>query len=111
MNPYYYLFYKLNSFLNKKKDNEWGVILGISIVIGQNIAFIYVNFINDYERHRVYLISFHLALFVFNSILFLNKSRVNRIIECYGKESKSSKTIGSTVVIIYIIISMIAVFF
>lgn len=115
MNPYYYLFYKINGFVNKKGNNEWGPIFGITVLIGWNFSFVYnkvsnIN-LNILEIHKPYLIGLIIALFIFNAILFSNKKRVNRIEERYKNKSKTHKIIGNIVVLIYVILTSTAVFF
>ena len=79
MNPYYYLFYKLNRFLNKKGENEWGSIGAITYLIGMNIVILYSNIFpfsgEIKELHKIIFVIIVISLFLFNSILFLNKNR------------------------------------
>ena len=110
-NPYYYLFYRFNQFLNKKKDNEWGVIYAMAVLPGWNIIFIYIKLFNITQensegRFKIILIIILASLFIMNSILFLNKKRINRIMERYGKESQVRKKIGGVIIILYIIFSV-----
>ena len=111
MSPYYYLFYKLTCFLNKKGNNELGPIYGVSFFIGLNILYTYVNVFpatdessKNFNKIIIGVIAF--ALFITNSILFSNKKRVNRIMERYQKESETSKKIGTFLVILYIVVSL-----
>jgi|SRR5699024_1562216 len=115
MNPYYYLFYKINRILNKKGDNEMGPIFGVTVLIGWNFALIYnktsiVN-MSIFESHKPYIIVFVITIFIINIILFSNKKRVNRIEERYKNESKMHKITGNVVVLIYVILTSTAVFF
>ena len=111
MNPYYYLFYKLNLFLNKKGDNEWGPIGAITLFIGWNIVIVYVNLfdINEKNLNSIYktiLIIISILLFMTNSILFSNKQRVSNIINHYNSESERSSKIGTFLVILYVALSL-----
>src|SRR5699024_931683 len=86
MNPYYYLFYKLNRFLNKKGNNEWGPIGGLTFLLQLNIIFIYSFTFKHFNlslknTYKVYIfISIFSLLFIFNFFFFLNKKRINYII-------------------------------
>lgn len=116
MNPYYYLFYKLSRFLNKKGNNEWGVIYGISILIGSNIMIAYVRFfnINQEESEGVYkiiLIAIGILLFVTNSVLFIRKRRVENIMKQYKNESEIKRKIGNTIVLLYVVLTIALIIF
>jgi Ca2+/Na+ antiporter len=116
MNPYYYLFYKLSRFLNKKGNNEWGVIYGISILIGSNIMIAYVRFfnINQEESEGVYkiiLIAIGILLFVTNSVLFISKRRVENIMKRYKNESEIKRKIGNAIVLLYVVLTIALIIF
>jgi|SRR5690554_1474423 len=114
-NPYYYLFYRFNQFLNKKGDNELGPIFGVSVLIGWNLGVIYrkllpiteENFDGIYKYSAILLA---ILIFVTNSVLFLNQKRVNRITERYGKESQISKRIGGWLIVFYVLFSLGLIF-
>lgn len=111
MNPYYYLFYKLNQFLNNKGKNEDGAIYALTTFIGWNIIIIYANVFpstdeNSKNFNKIIIGIIVTCLLVVNFILFLNKKRVNRIMERYQKESETSKKIGTFLVILYIVVSL-----
>lgn len=110
MNIYFYLFYKFNRILNKNEDNEWGPIGAMTFFLGLNIGMAYIMFFritreNFDGTYKVILIIILASLFVFNSILFLNKTRVNRIMKRYEKESRTSKRIGGWLMVLYILLS------
>lgn len=114
-NPYYYLFYRLNRFYNKKGDNEWGPIYGISLFPGWNIGIAYIAILRvikeDFDGiYKTNLIVILASLFILNSILFLNKKRVNGIMVRYEKESHTSKRIGGWLIILYVLVSLGLVF-
>lgn len=116
MNPYYYLFYKLSRSLNKKGNNEWGPIGGITLLIECNIVVIYVNLFHITEEnsngiYKTILIIIFIILFVLNSILFLNKKRVKEIMNSYKGESETSGKIGSLLVILYVALSLALIIF
>ncbi|MEI8114515.1 MAG: hypothetical protein WCI54_12840 [Bacteroidia bacterium] len=105
MNPYYYLFYKLNHFLNRKGDNEWGVIYGITILFGLNIVYVYIKLLHitqeNYQGFYEIIIGIvSVSLFATNAILFQNNNRVIKITNRYKGESKSSSKIVSFLVIL-----------
>ncbi len=111
MNPYYYFFYRLSNFFNKNKTNEWGPIFGISIFPGWNIGILYrlilpITKENFDGFYKITLILILATLFITNSILFLNKNRVSRIIQQYSKESQAIRRIRGYIVILYIILSI-----
>ena len=116
MNIYYYLFYKLSRALNKKGKNEWGVIYALTIIVGYNIALIYINVLpvtkdNFNDGYKIGFIFIAVTLFITNSILFLNKKRVKRIKNRYKDESLKSKRTGNFFVLLYVIITLISIFF
>lgn len=116
MNPYYYLFYKLSRFLNKKGNNEWGPVYAISVLIGWNIGMAYIkilpitreNFIGSYKTVLVMIL---VSLFIANCILFLNKKKVKAIMSRYKGESETKRKVGSFLVILYVILSLALVVF
>lgn len=116
MNIYYYLFYKLSNALNKKGNNEWGPIGAISFLISLNIGLTYINIFSVTagsfaDGHKTILIIVGVILFVLNTVLFLNKKRSREIIGRYTKESLRSKRIGSFLIILYVVITLMSIFF
>jgi hypothetical protein len=115
INPYYYLFYKLTRILNKKGNNDWGPIYTLSILLGMNIVIIYVDFFqitqeNSEGIYKTILIIIIIVIFLINSSLFLNKQRTKLIITRYRGESGKSKKIGTFLVVLYVILSILLVF-
>ena len=116
MNPYFYLFYKLSCFLDKKGDNEHGTIFAISVLLGTNLGIIYIssfpvtpeNYQSTY-KYGVYIIA--LLIFILNYILFLNKKRVEAIMLRYKKESEINRKIGNILVVLYIALSLGSIVF
>ena len=111
MNPYYYLFYRLSQFLNKKGNNEWGPIYALTVLVGWNIVVAYVKHFgitseNSQGTYKTVLILIAIALFITNSILFLNKQRVETIMDRYNGESTKSRKIGGFLLILYIVLSL-----
>lgn len=116
MNIYYYLFYKLSSALNKKGNNEWGPIGAITFLISLNIGLTYINIFpvtseNYVGGHKTILIGVGIIVFVLNTILFLNKKRLRKIMGRYKGESLKKKRIGSFLVILYVAITLASIFF
>lgn len=116
MNPYYYLFYKLSELLNKKRNNEWGPIFAITVLVGWNIGIIYgnifhintENFKGDYKTGLIIIV---IGLFITNSFLFLNKKRCQVIMKRYLSKSRKMEIVGTVSVILYIILTFISLFF
>jgi|SRR5690554_1598569 len=110
-NPYYYLFYRFNQFLNKNGDNEWGPIFGVSVLIGWNFIVIFMKLLpitkENFDRPYKYsAILLAILIFFINTVLFLNKNRVNKIVERHEKESRISKRIGGWIIVFYMILSL-----
>jgi hypothetical protein len=116
MNLYYYLFYRLSGFLNKKGTNEWGPIGALTLFVGWNIGILYIkvlpitkeNFIGNYKTGLIIIV---IALFITNSILFLNKKRNQEIMGRFKNESLRSKQRGSFLVILYMVLTIGTIFF
>ena|SRR5690554_3009122 len=110
MNPYYYLFYKLNRFLNKKGDNEWGPIYGLTFFTFQYIAIFFVKAFSmtqsQFNEYKFYIGGVAISFFILNSILFLSKKRVQKIIEQYKSESIKSRKAGNILLALYVIIPL-----
>jgi len=111
MNPYYYIFYKLSLFLNKKGNNEMGPIYAITIIFLMNIIFIYVKLFhitkaNSHGLYKVILGIVIVCVFIINAILFQNKNRVKEIMNRYKGESEINRKIGSSLVILYVVLSL-----
>lgn len=114
MHPYYYLFYKLSRFVNNKGKNELGPITAISFLIGLNIMGIYGTILHITEKnsqglYKIIFIAICIILYITNSILFLNKKRVMEIQERYKGESEIGRRIGSFLVILYVILSLLII--
>ena len=115
MNIYYYLFYKLTSVLDKHGKNEFGPVVAITFFVGLNFGIVYISVFpvteeNFESGHKILLLAFIIILYIFNSILFLNKNRRQNIINKYKNESRPSRILGSLIVILYIGITLISIF-
>lgn len=116
MNPYYYLFYKLSRFLNKKGKNEIGPIYAITIIILLNFVFVYVKSFNitsenSNNLYKIILGIVIVCVFITNAILFQNKSRVKEIMNNYKGETERSRKVGNHLVILYVILSLALIVF
>jgi len=116
-NLYYYLFYKINLVLNKKGNNEWGVIYAISLFVALYLGIFYVKVLLpllqvSYEGAHKYISgSIAILVFIGNAKLFLDKKRVNKIMGQYQNESGIRRKIGSFLVVIFIIFCFALVLF
>ena len=115
-NPYYYLFYKLNNLINRKGNNEWGVIFGLSVFVGWNLVVLYVTFLpitkQNYDgSYKNILVILLATIFIINSVLFLNKKRVKNINLIFENESKFNKILGNIIILSYIILSFLLILF
>jgi len=116
MNLYYYLFYKLSKFINKKGNNEYGPIFAISVLLSLNIGLFFTkilpvtqeNYQRSYEK-GVYAIV--IMIIILNYILFLNKRRVSEIMNRYQRESETNRKLGNALVILYVVVSLGLIFF
>lgn len=114
-NPYYYLFYRFNQFLNKKGDHELGPMFGVSVIVALNLSVVFrkllpiskENFDGLYKYSYIILL---ILIYVINSILFYDRKRVNRIMEQYRKESQTSKRIGGWLIVFYVLFSLGLIF-
>lgn len=116
MNPYYYLFYKLSCFLNKKGNNEWGSIYALTILVCMNIIVSYVKLFHLNEEnskggYKTGILAICMTLFITNSLLFLNKKRQKKITNHYKGETPRSKKLGSFLVILYIVFTIVLAIF
>ncbi len=111
MNPYYYLFYRLSRFYNRKGNNPIGPIGAISVLIGLNALVVY-SWILPIMQERAQGINtkgymaLALAIIIANSFLFLNKRRVGEIMIRYSDESVRSRRIGGFLVIVYVVLTV-----
>jgi len=114
MNPYFYLFYKLSCFINKKGNNEWGVMYAVSFLIFINIIVVYVNLfhiteVNSKGGYKIGILVIGLVLFITNYIVFLHKDRYKQILKRYKDETLKRKKTGSFLVILYMILTFVSI--
>lgn len=114
MNVYYYLFYKLSCFLNKKDNNEWGVMYALSLLVFINIIILYVFVFriteaNSKGGYKIGILIIGIILFIINYILFLHKNRYKQIVKRYNIESLRRRKIGSFLVILYIVLTLASI--
>lgn len=115
MNPYYYLFYRLNRALNRKGNNEWGPVTGVTALLAANIGLAYFKVMQVLDTvsaswHKAPLFVMLAVMITTNMVLFSNKKRVQEIMERYGGESKTSARLGSLAVLLYALVSVALVF-
>lgn len=115
MNPYYYLFYRLNRLLNRKGNNEWGPVMGLNMLLSLNIVVIYANVMQALGTgsttwHKIPLGLIGAVVIIANMVLFLNKARVREIMERFQGESKTSARLGSLAVLLYALVSLALIF-
>lgn len=116
MNIYYYLFYRISAVLNKKHNNEWGVMYALSFLIYVNLIEFYVAIFNISSRnfnhgYKVGIIVIGILLFVGNYFIFLHKDRYKKIESKFRNEPVRKKKIRGVLIIVYIVITFLLVFF
>lgn len=116
-NPYYYLFYKISKVINKKNNNEMGVMYALTLLITINFITIIGKIVDINEsnyrnqNNRAILFIFIIVLFVSNYFIFIHNNRFKKILKLYINESKRSKLIGNTLVLTYIIVTFVILFY
>ena len=61
---------------------------------------------SNFSENKIVLFTIGISLFIFNSIIFLNKKRAEEIIEFYNEESQTKKNIGNFFVILYMVLPL-----
>lgn len=116
MNIYDYLFYRISGVLNKKHNNEWGVMYALSFLIYVNLIEFYVaafsisskNFNHGY---KVGIIIIGILIFIGNYFIFLHKDRYKKIENKYRNEPVRKKKIRGILIGLYIVITFLSIFF
>jgi len=116
MNIYDYLFYRISGVLNKKHNNEWGVMYALSILVGLNIGIAYIQVFQitkeNFEGvHENILIILSALLFIGNYFIFLHKDRYKKIENKYRNEPVRKKKIRGILIGLYIVITFLSIFF
>ena len=88
-----------------------GPIYGISCIVIMNIIFVYITTLHIKEEntqglYKTIFIIICIALFITNVILFQNKNRVIEIMNRYKGESETSRKLGNSLVIMYVLLSL-----
>lgn len=116
MNIYYYLFYKIYRFTQRlgNYDVAFSAMLGFSFLLFLDINTIYISVfpvtnINFNNHYRTPLIILYIIVFIINYFLFIYKKRYKEIEKQFKNESTKNKRIGSIIVIVYVIISLLLV--
>jgi hypothetical protein len=115
MNPYYYLFYKINFALNKKGNYVLGPIAAITSLLAINFVFLFDSIIknvyNELEEFSfAIIITFVAIVYIINLVLFADKKRVKKINLSFQGESKKRKYFGNFLVTIYVLLTMCWIF-
>jgi len=113
MNPYNYLFYRIYSLALRLKvfDGEFTAVIAVCLINHFNILLILDVTDNEFLLNtKEQAVIVFCALTAINSLYFLRKKRFLKIKEKYEKESMLQKSIGSLIVIIYVIASSILPF-
>jgi hypothetical protein len=102
--------------LNKKGDNEWGVIYAVSLLPGIVLVIGYVRVLKITPEifdggYKYSLILLLVVLFILNSVIFLNKKRVYRIMNRYKNESETQRKLGNAAVIVTALLSLLFILF
>lgn len=118
MNIYYYIFFKIYRFVRKmahKGDIEWNVMFGITVLVGLNFVVLFSNFLpmsmeNFKKDYKVWFITVVILIFLANYFLFVHNKRYLRILDRFKDESNKQRRIGAVCVILYVILSVSALF-
>jgi len=120
-NPYYYLFYKINSWFTNifgryDETNALGIVsllLGIPLMHISALIEILLK-VPMYDGHvkdnkYYYLIPIVIYIYI-NHYFLIRKERHLKIMEYYKSESKRQSRIGSIAVVLFIILSFASIF-
>jgi len=120
-NPYYYLFYKINSWFTNifGRYEETSALSFVSLLLGIPIMHIsalieilmkvpmYDGQVKDNKYY--YLIPIVIYIYI-NHYFLIRKERHLKIMEYYKSESKRQSRIGSIAVVLFIILSFASMF-
>jgi hypothetical protein len=116
---YDYFFYELFCFAKKtpsKDDAEWTTIISISLLQGFNIDVllkgnfeIFSNirknvFFSDYKIMFIFLL-------IINYFVFIYNGRYKNIVNYYQMENDENFIYGKSIILIYVILSILLLFF
>jgi hypothetical protein len=115
MRFYYYIYYrvyKIISQLGHYRIYLWTsynvTLMEIYLLIG-----IYMNLVNynrDWQISKFFGVTIGLSIFILNELIFLRKKRYLRILEMFKNESKTSRILGSILMLSIFLITNILFF-
>ena len=111
INPYYYLYFKIFTLTYKtnKQIVEWSSMIALSTLIYFNItSLIILTIPKEVVIQFRYFVFYGIGAFLLfiNYFLFIYKNKHVRITNLYRSESKISRILGGTSVIIYILLTI-----
>lgn len=110
INPFDYLYYKLDRDTRKLSSVSYGVPTGMVLFFGLNYLTIYALLTGGGFPSNTSLIVAILLISIPTVIPFLSRKRVFRILRKYRKESENSRIIGSLIVWGYVVLTFISAF-
>jgi len=118
-NFYSYVFYRIYKFFKSSRNEdiaEWKATILLSLLITCNMFVGLISVINFklYLSQALFqcvlVLLFALVYFV-NYIIFIKDEKFKRIEKAFKSESTSRKRIGSVSILLYVVVSVISVFF
>lgn len=114
MNPYYYLYYKIYAFTKKLGNWQvaWSAVLGLSFLLIIN-AILILNKVFDisrFENDRIIVWIIGAVILIANFFLFDYKAKYKNVVNKYKNESDTSRKVGNSIVLIYVITTFLSIF-
>jgi len=118
MNFYKYLFYKLYSFVksvDKRKGAEWGAMNALSILVLTNVGILHNKLFSvakgSYTSNwKIPLILIGVLIYATNYLLFVHKNGFASIEKQYKNETPTKRRIGTFIVILYLLLTLVSIF-
>lgn len=112
MNLYHYLYYKIYGFTRKlgNYDNSFSAMLGLTFLVFLNITpLLSIMGVSEFlfKKYKPFFYLFFLMILALNYFIFIFKYKYRAIIVKYKDESKYQKKLGNSLVILYVIVSII----
>ena len=118
MNPYYYLYYRIYSFLKKTKNHDSALTasLSLSLLVVINLFKSFVNMfsaiIENFEEEFIFLVLITLVLvMISNHYIFVHNKKYIKIQHTYSDESLLNKRIRGVIISIYIAFTILSFFY
>lgn len=94
----------------------WGVIYAVSLLPGIVLVISYVRVLKITPEifdgvFKYSLILLLILLFILNSVMFLNKKRVNRIMNRYKNETEAQRKLGNAIIILTALLTIALIIF